>query len=168
MLKSLTLLFQDQGIWTCSAKNKHGVSQTKCNVLAQVRLSLSVLVFLCISSVFLCISSVFLCISSVFLLHGVSQTKCNVLAQVRLSLLILCKVKFITLARVSTTKKNFFCLARVCTAKKDFLLMGFAGVTCPTRLSEEYSIVMCYLCKTLPYNTDFCLLGFSLRHLLKL
>ena len=25
----------DQGVWTCSAKNKHGVSQTKCNVLAQ-------------------------------------------------------------------------------------------------------------------------------------
>ena len=76
-------------------------------------------VFRCISSIFLCISSVFLCISSVFLLHGVSQTKCNVLAQVRLSLLILCKVKFITLATVSTTK-NFCCLARVCTAKKIF------------------------------------------------
>ena len=30
-------LFQDQGIWTCSAKNKHGVSQTKCNLLAQVK-----------------------------------------------------------------------------------------------------------------------------------
>ena len=35
-LSSLNSAFQDQGIWTCSAKNKHGVSQTKSNVLAQV------------------------------------------------------------------------------------------------------------------------------------
>ena len=30
------LHLQDQGTWTCSAKNRHGVAQSKCNVLAQV------------------------------------------------------------------------------------------------------------------------------------
>merc|ERR1711962_658071 len=40
------LHLQDQGIWTCSAKNKHGVTQTKCNVLAQVPKSYKCPVFL--------------------------------------------------------------------------------------------------------------------------
>jgi len=40
------LHLQDQGIWTCSAKNKHGVSQTKSNVLAQVPKSYKAPVFL--------------------------------------------------------------------------------------------------------------------------
>ena len=26
---------QDQGVWTCSAKNKHGIAQTKANIIAQ-------------------------------------------------------------------------------------------------------------------------------------
>jgi hypothetical protein len=40
------LSLQDQGVWVCSAKNKHGISQTKCNVIAQVPKSYKPPVFL--------------------------------------------------------------------------------------------------------------------------
>jgi hypothetical protein len=34
-LSGFFFLFKDQGKWICSAKNKHGVAQTTCNVIAQ-------------------------------------------------------------------------------------------------------------------------------------